>query len=218
MLYPDSRILVFCKAPVAGRVKTRLAETIGQAAAATIHEYLAWHCLKNLVNENIAPVELWCAPDTQHEFFHRCEKKLGVVLRAQQGKCLGERMENAINDALSQRQPSLIIGTDCPAITPLYLREAFLELDKHNTVLGPAEDGGYVLLGLHQPQPAIFSDMPWGSSQVFDETVSRLEGNVYQLATLWDVDRIDDLIRLRKASHELRLEKNFIDYLYEVDA
>ena len=218
MLYPDSRILVFCKAPVAGKVKTRLAEKIGEDAAATIHEYLAWHCLKNIINEDIAPVELWCAPDTRHEFFHRCETIFGVTLKQQKGKCLGERMENAFVDALSQTQTSLVIGTDCPAITPSYLRAAFLALEKHNTVLGPAEDGGYVLLGLRQLQTSIFSGMPWGSSRVLDETISRLKGDVHQLGTLWDVDRVEDLARLRNACHEFQFEKGFTTFLDECDA
>ena len=218
MLYPDSRILVFCKAPVTGKVKTRLAETVGEDAAATIHEFLAWHCLKKISKENIAPIELWCAPDARHEFFRRCETVFDVSLKVQKGKCLGERMENAFADALPQTQSSLVIGTDCPAITPSYLRTALSVLEKHNTVLGPAEDGGYVLLGLRQPQPSIFSDMPWGSSRVLDETISRLKGDLHQLDVLWDVDRVEDLNRLRKASHELQLERDFSEFLNEIDA
>jgi glycosyltransferase A (GT-A) superfamily protein (DUF2064 family) len=127
-------------------------------------------------------------------------------------------MENAFADALPQTQSSLVIGTDCPAITPSYLRTALSVLEKHNTVLGPAEDGGYVLLGLRQPQPSIFSDMPWGSSRVLDETISRLKGDLHQLDVLWDVDRVEDLNRLRKASHELQLERDFSEFLNEIDA
>lgn len=213
ILYPDGRIIVFCKAPEPGKVKTRLAKTIGDQAATTVHEYLAWQCFGKLADACIAPVELWCSPSIEHGFFRRCEAEFGFTLKTQTGECLGERMKNAFSDMPSQCRYSVIIGTDCPAIDSSYLQSAFSDLENHDAVLGPAEDGGYVLLGLRKLQPAIFTRMPWGTSRVLAETRARLKGNVKENPMLWDVDRAEDLIRLRDASSELRLDEGFSKYL-----
>lgn len=217
MLYPDDRIMVFCKAPEPGKVKTRLAKSIGVEAAATVHEYLAWHCLKKIVDAHVAPVELWCAPDIEHDFFQRCATKFGVALRQQEGKCLGQRMQHAFSSALPQQRCSIVVGTDCPALNPDDLVAAFSELQHNDVVVGPAEDGGYVLLGMNRLQVQIFTDMPWGTSQVLAETLSRLKGDVKKMSTLWDVDHQEDLIRLRLLANELHLEQSFSDYLENIE-
>lgn len=213
MLFPDGRIMVFCKAPEPGQVKTRLAKSIGEIAAATVHEYLAWHCLKNLTESHVAPVELWCAPNISHNFFQYCEMEFGVVLKKQKGDSLGERMEHAFLSSQYEGQCSIVVGTDCPALNADYLASAFSGLENNDSVIGPAEDGGYVLLGLRKPQPQIFSNMPWGTSKVFDQTMLRFKGDVKKIGMLWDVDHADDLIRLRTEVHELHLERGFSEYL-----
>lgn len=215
--YPDGRIMVFCKAPEPGRVKTRLAASIGDSAAAIVHERLALHCLNRLARAAIAPVELWCAPGVGHDFFHRCAAEFGLALKQQTGECLGQRMEQAFLNALSQSRNAVVVGTDCPALDSAYVRAAFAALEQQDAVLGPAEDGGYVLLGLRKPQPLLFSDMPWGTSQVLAKTRSRLTGKVKELSTLWDIDDVDDLRRLRDSADELLLEREFSEYLGELD-
>ena len=217
MLFPDGRIIVFCKAPEPGKVKTRLAKTIGEAAAATIHEYLALHCLESLTKAHVAPVELWCAPDIEHEFFQYCQATFGVVLKSQKGDCLGQRMENAFSNVLSQCQYSIVVGTDCPVIDADYLVSAFTELQHYDSVIGPAEDGGYVLLGLRKPQPQIFVDVPWGTSKVFEKTMRRFNGGVKKMAKLWDVDHPEDLVRLRASAHKLQLGNKFSKCLSELE-
>lgn len=217
MLFPDGRIMVFCKAPEPGKVKTRLAKTIGETAASTIHEYLALHCLKQLVDSGIAPVELWCAPNTSHDFFQRCKIELGVMLKTQQGDCLGERMGHAFSSVLPTCHSAIVVGTDCPAIDADYIASVFAELQNHDSVIGPAEDGGYVLLGLRKPQPQIFANISWGGSKVFEETVSRFKGDVKKAPMLWDVDHVADLIRLRNSTHELQLGKAFSEYLANLE-
>jgi len=82
--YPRGRIMVFCKAPEVGKVKTRLAVSVGDQVAATVHEFLAWQCLQRVVKANLAPVELWCSPTIDHPFFQRCKKKLGITLNGKE--------------------------------------------------------------------------------------------------------------------------------------
>lgn len=213
MKYPQSRLLVFCKAPQPGKVKTRLAKDIGELAATTVHQYLAQHCIQQLVGFQIAPVEIWCAPDTDHELFQQCKKSLGVSLRTQVGDDLGQRMRHAFDDTLSQHSPVVVVGTDCPVLTEDYLHSAFAAASQNKTVIAPAEDGGYVLLGMNDLQHAIFSEIPWGTSQVFPKTVERLTGEVEILEPLWDVDYVADLRRLCAASGSLQLSEDFRGYL-----
>ncbi len=217
MRYPNARIIVFCKAPEPGKVKTRLAKNIGEQAAARVHEYLARHCLAQLLSAGIAPLELYCAPDTRHDFFLWCHTELGIPLHQQVGADLGARMQHALRETLKSHSRVVLVGTDCPLLTADYVGMAMSGLEQADTVIGPAEDGGYVLLGLQSEQPVIFSDMPWGSSQVYDKTVARLSGKVMALEARWDVDYVEDLRRLRDVSDDIRLASGFRDYLQSLD-
>jgi len=217
MRYPHARLLVFCKAPQAGKVKTRLASHIGDSAATEIHQFLAQRFLSQLLDFDVAPLELWCAPDSDHQFFQRCRKDLGIPLRKQAGSDLGQRMKNAMAETLSHQSPVVIVGTDCPVFTADYLQSAFAAASQNKTVIGPAEDGGYVLLGMNALQPKIFTEMPWGTSQVYAETMARLTGEVEVLPSLWDVDYVADLRRLRAAEKHVQLDKKFRAYLQGLD-
>ena len=214
MRYPQGRIMVFCKAPEAGKVKTRLAASVGEQVAATVHEYLAWHCLQMVVRANLAPVELWCAPAVDHPFFHRCERELGIALRAQVSGDLGDRMLHAFADVLPNNPYAVVIGTDCPALNSRYLEDSLAALESGaDAVVGPAEDGGYVLLGLSRLQEQLFKNMAWGTSNVLTETLSRMEGSVKQMPLMWDVDHVEDLIRMRNETDTLQMASPFVDYL-----
>jgi glycosyltransferase A (GT-A) superfamily protein (DUF2064 family) len=103
-------------------------------------------------------------------------------------------------------RPTLIIGTDCPALTPAHLQQAAAALSENDAVLIPAEDGGYVLIGLRQPAPAVFAEIAWGSAQVLASTRQRLRHLGYswhELPTLWDVDEAADLTRLSLSYPEM---------------
>lgn len=213
MQYSQSRILVFCKAPQVGKVKTRLAQDIGELAATRVHEYLARHCLQQIADFAIAPIELWCAPDREHDFFRACSSEMNIPLKQQVGDDLGQRMQHALSETLNQYPSAVLIGTDCPVITADYLRSAFVALSQQKTVIGPAEDGGYVLLGTYVEQPQLFSDMPWGTSQVYAKTVARVAGELESLPTLWDVDYLADLRRLQSCAVNARLDMQFQRYL-----
>ena len=199
MQFPDSRILVFCKAPEPGKVKTRLARSVGDEMAAAVHVRMAEHVLQVATTSQIAPVELWCAPSIHHPFFESCHRRFKVTLREQGVGDLGERMACAFEKSLSKSSSVIVIGTDCPVIDAAYLRAALKSLVcKGEAVIGPAQDGGYVLIGLTKMQRNIFENISWGTSTVFTETLERLSGGCVVLPELWDVDDQQDLLRLYK--------------------
>jgi glycosyltransferase A (GT-A) superfamily protein (DUF2064 family) len=127
----------------------------------------------------------------RHSFFD----SLGLSFRVQRGRDLGERMHHA----LGRNPGAILIGTDCPALTAADLRRAArLLCGGYEAVLAPAEDGGYALIALRRVAPEIFRNIAWGTSSVYAETVKRLAGYRWRaLRTVWDVDRPEDLPRLR---------------------
>lgn len=202
MRFPDARLMIFAKAPVAGSAKTRLAPTLGEQGAADLHAQLTERILHTAITANLAPVEIWCSPDCSHRFFQAVTSAVGR--RVQHGEDLGERMANAFDAALIHHPYAVLVGTDCPAMTADYLARAFALLDGGaDAVLGPAEDGGYVLLGLRRTDKHLFEDVAWGTNRVLDETCERLTALSWrwqELETLWDVDRPEDLERLMSST------------------
>jgi rSAM/selenodomain-associated transferase 1 len=184
---------------VAGAVKTRLANSIGDRAAAVLYEKLVRHALGVAAASGLAPVELHVASQPQHPFFRSLAAQHALKIEPQRGEDLGERMCNALSAALCTADFALLIGTDCPAMTVDYLREACERLHTGRAVvLGPAEDGGYVLIGARRLEAGLFSDIPWGSERVLQLTRERLRAlklPYAELETLWDVDRFEDLRR-----------------------
>jgi uncharacterized protein len=198
---PDAAIAVFAKAPVAGAVKTRLAEVLGADAAASLHAGLVRHALSTAVRARAGTVSLWCAPDIAHPFFARCAEEFGARLEPQHGDDLGARMRHAFEPAWRDGVRLLVIGADCPAITAAHLHAAVQALREKDAVFVPAEDGGYVLVGLARPLAGVFEDVPWGTAAVMTRTRERLRAagaSWTELAPLWDVDRPDDYARLQR--------------------
>lgn len=206
MQFPEARILLFCRAPVAGQVKTRLARDIGNEAAMRWHQALTTHCLETVSAARLAPLQLWCSPDTRHDFFARQQARFSLSLHGQRGADLGARMSHAFDVALRDAGYALVIGSDCPALSGDYLRQALTALRAGApAVIGPAEDGGYVMLGQRRNQPSLFEDMPWGTGAVFEKTCQRMGKGYLALPPLWDVDVIEDLQRLRREAEGLPL-------------
>ncbi len=197
MKFPDTRLVVFAKAPEAGKAKTRLIPALGKAGAAALHARLVAHTLTTVTGTALCPVQLWCAPDTTHPFFDSCKNNFPVTLHQQQGANLGERMAHAMNHNLQQDFNSVIIGTDCPALSEADFKQAFTHLQNDSDiVLAPASDGGYVLMGLTHFSPALFSDINWGSGEVLAATrekIAVLQWPVIELKTFQDIDRPEDL-------------------------
>jgi rSAM/selenodomain-associated transferase 1 len=197
--------MVFARAPTPGEAKTRLIPAIGKAGAAALHRRLVVHCLRGAADARIGPVELWCAPDTNDPFFRECERSLGVSLHAQGGGDLGARMQRAFESALARSRHAILVGSDIPALSVQYLRDADQALAQgDDVVIGPAEDGGYVLVGLSRCDPELFRGIPWGGPEALAATrrrIAALGRRVIELPALWDVDRPEDLERL---SEEMR--------------
>src|SRR5262249_3288323 len=148
---------------------------------------------------DIGPVTLWAAPDQDHPAFQTLAALFGVTLSRQPDGDLGARMLAAIETVGG---PALVIGTDCPALLPAHLRAAADALIAGDDVaLIPVEDGGYALIGMRKPQPQLFADMAWSTSDVMAETrrrMTQLSLTWREPALLWDVDVPDDLDRLRR--------------------
>jgi rSAM/selenodomain-associated transferase 1 len=204
---PDARILIFAKPPVPGQSKTRLIPVLGEQGAAQLQARLVERTLTTATQAKLAPVELWCANNREHPFFKQCQDAFSVALKQQQGGDLGERMANAFAATLKQAKRAILIGSDCPALSAADLEAALVALkDGHDCVLKPAEDGGYVLIGLSLADHAVFEDIHWGSATVMTETRARLqslEWRWHELATTWDVDRPVDLERLENSGLDL---------------
>ncbi len=199
MWYHDSVVLLFAKAPVEGKVNTRLIADIGVSAATELQHELIHHRLSMLSRANLCDVRLLCAPDALHDSFQQCKQQYPVSLFEQSGSDLGERMYNAIQDALRQYKYCMVIGTDAPALDEIIIQQALDTLHEGtDVVFVPAEDGGYVLVGMQHAHDFLFHEISWGSAEVMLQSRNKLETNniVYkELATCWDVDRLEDYQR-----------------------
>jgi len=199
MFYDDSIILVYAKAPVAGKVNTRLIADIGVQAATKLQHDLIHHRLSMLSDAGLCDVRLMCAPNQRHPNFLQCNKQYTVSLADQTGVDLGERMFNGVVTALQQYRCCVIIGTDAPALDAETIKRV-LDILHGGTeiVLVPAEDGGYVLIAMQQAHAFLFQGIRWGSAEVMQQTRDRLNENTIsfeELASCWDIDRLEDYQR-----------------------
>ncbi len=200
--YPGNRVLaVFSKNPVEGKVKTRLAGTIGNIRALEIYE-----ALRRLTDAATSPVKarrvIWYS-----DFIPQTDTLLspGTEARLQQGKDLGERMHNAFCEMFSSGSLLVVlIGTDCPDISAAIIEKAFALLESSDAVLGPAMDGGFYLIGLKQRIPELFLGRTWSTSTVLEETLDKLETKGFSFSLLPELRDIDTFEDLRQSP--LRIE------------
>ncbi len=201
----SARLLVFAKAPVPGRVKTRLIPALGPRGAARLYRQLLRHTLDIATTTPLCPVDLYCAPDTRHDFFHGCRREYGIRLRRQQGRDLGVRMHRAMAEALRTADCVVLIGGDCVSLDSAQLRWAVEELTVgRDAVLGPTEDGGYWLIGLRRASAALFRGPVWGEATVLDATRRRLQRaglDWRELPVGRDLDRPVDLRAYRDSNY-----------------
>ena len=201
---PDATVLVvFAKAPQPGRVKTRLVPLLGEQRAARLHARMIEGTLRVALRAGFERVELHCGPHARHAVFAALARRHSLALRAQGRGDLGARMQRAFERTLRRASIAVLIGTDCPVLRVADLRAAARALrGGADAVLAPAEDGGYALIGLRRTSPRLFSGIEWGSDSVLAQTRRRLRELGWrwrELRTVWDVDRPEDLARLRKS-------------------
>ena len=195
----DRNLLIFCKAPIPGTVKTRLIPSLGEAKATELHRQLATRTINTCMSAQASiknlKIQLCCAPTIKHSFYHQFD----ITKMLQQGIDLGERMYLALAQTVTEAMlPTVLVGTDCPSLSVAYLHRAFKQLEDHDVVLGPAEDGGYGLIGLRRLERKIFTGIAWGTETVCAHTCRLLNQqkiNYSLLHLLWDIDRMEDVRR-----------------------
>lgn len=195
-----NKLLVFTKAPVLGEVKTRLQPDFSAEQSLRLHKILVNNTLTSMSELNDFDIELCCSTNRQHTFFLNCENNFPIQLSDQLGEDLGERMAFAFSSALQRYEKVIIIGTDCPELDGNYINDALKKLDDFDSVIGPAADGGYVLLGLKEFIPELFTNFSWGSDTVLKQTLKVLEElscSYHELDILHDIDRSEDLHRYK---------------------
>lgn len=178
-----TKVLVFARAPRAGHVKTRLIPLLGEQGAARLHARLLRRTLATAKDSSLGPVELW-------------------MTRRQRGADLGARMHDAFVRSLRRADRVVLVGSDCPVLRGSDLRRAARWLaGGADAVFAPAEDGGYALIALRRVSPRLFEGIDWGSAKVMSQTRERLAALGWrwrELPEVWDVDRPQDVARLRR--------------------
>jgi hypothetical protein len=185
----ESRLLVFLRAPREGQVKTRLAREIGPVAALEAYRTLLQRTLDAAAD--FGAVELRFTPADSLPLVEPLLRP-GWTAVAQGEGDLGVRLDSAFRDAFRDGfQRVMVVGSDCPEIGPEDLSQADERLSETDVVLGPAQDGGYWLLGLRRPASFLFRDMPWSTPGVFAETVRRVESAGLRLGRLRELADVD---------------------------
>lgn len=194
---PGELLLIqFARTPREGHVKTRLIPHLGATGACELHcELTLWTC-RQLLASKLGPVELAIDVDAGHPLFERCLAEGVTRISVQHGADLGARMHDALQQGLSRFRGVILVGSDCPGIDTTYLMQAADALRDVAVVLGPATDGGYVLIGARRVSESLFSGIPWGGDQVYAKTLEALENaslDWVALPPLTDIDRASDL-------------------------
>jgi rSAM/selenodomain-associated transferase 1 len=189
----NDTLLIFARNPVYGKVKTRLAATVGNDKALQIYQQLVEHTAAVTQNINATRVVYYSDFIADNDAWDNNYSKT-----VQQGTDLGERMSNAFSDTLELGvKKAVLIGTDCYKLNTEIIANAFTELSNYDIVIGPALDGGYYLLGMNNHHPQLFNDITWSTDTVLMETLTRcadLGLRYFLLPVLSDIDDEKDLL------------------------
>lgn len=188
-----SAVIVFVRHPELGKVKTRLAATIGNKKALAVYEFLLLHTY-GLIKDLPVPTYLFYADSIITEDIWKADN---IIKKLQQGNGLGERMADAFKRVFQDGcSRVVIIGSDCYDLTTALINEAFDQLEKKDIVIGPAKDGGYYLLGMNAPFKDLFQNIEWSTATVLQKTLQLFDQNNYsffKLPVLTDVDTEEDI-------------------------
>ncbi len=212
------RLILFARFPVAGKVKTRLIPALGADGAAALHRRLVLRTLRtaySLCQSQSVELEIRFAGDDANRMQHWLGD--GWLCRPQCEGDLGQRMAGAFVDSFREASPAtVIIGSDCPALTPQVLASAFESLKTNPVVFGPATDGGYYLIGLTQPVPELFQGVAWGTETVLAqslETLTRLGSKPVLLQPIGDLDRPEDVTAWKRLVESEEYDLNRISVI-----
>jgi rSAM/selenodomain-associated transferase 1 len=198
IISPKQHLIIFTRYPEPGKTKTRLIPALGDVGAANLHKQMTEYTISQ-VKELQKMTKVSVKVRFTGGDLEKMQNWLGndLVYQFQGEGDLGERMERSLTSAFNQNaEQAIIIGTDCPGVNSQLLTTAFEQLRICNLVLGPALDGGYYLIGLQQPIPELFTNIHWGTAQVFTKTVEKaqkLNLSIGYLQPLADIDRPEDL-------------------------
>ncbi len=200
-------LIVFVKAPIPGRVKTRLQPHLAPGKIVELYKSFVTGIISRCVRLKGIDKFLGCYPTKDNDFFRGLSETYKIKCFNQRGKDLGDKLVNAFKDCFKKGYAEVvIIGSDSPSIPTDYIKKAFLKLKKNDFVLGPCCDGGYYLVGAKKVIPKIFHNIPWGTDKVLNKTLGELNSlNIrFSLLPFWyDIDTIEDL----------RFFKNHLKYL-----
>ena len=190
----DQALSIFAKTPILGRCKTRLIPMLGAEDALAAHRELVQRALRQVAAATDIQASLWVTeiePQTQ-----QWADTWQLPIALQEGADLGQRMFACLDHLCgTATEGAMLMGTDCPGIDARYINAAARNLRGYDVVLGPAEDGGYGLIGMRQAHKALFQNIDWGSDAVAEQTLraaEKLQLSVFQMPKIWDVDRPED--------------------------
>ena len=193
-------MIVFAKAPIAGKVKTRLQSNCSAVQAAEIAKLLLDECLANVSAVWPGPLLLSVALDYQNPFISKMATKYDALVVQQSAGDLGEKMHSCFEQ---YGYPAAIIGSDAPHISESALLQAHKLLGCHKNVVGPSVDGGYYLIGLSSPGLCLFKGIGWGESTVLESTLAAAIRNSIELEKLAPLNDIDTWADLMEAARQL---------------
>ena len=187
----NNLIIVFIRNPELGKVKTRLAKTVGESSALRIYTFLLEHTEKIIRNIIVDKAVYYSVKIRKDDIWDD-----DIYLKhEQEGEDLGERMHHAFQNAFNKNyEKVVIVGSDLYDLKEKHIQEAFQKLNTRDIVIGPAQDGGYYLLGMKTLHSEVFKNKKWGTSSVFKDTLKDLhKSKVHQLEGLNDIDTYEDM-------------------------
>ena len=185
-------LIQFAKRPIPGLVKTRLIPALGVVEAARVHEELLRLTLGILQDSKLGSVQLWWDESWDDQaYMGRFGGRQLLSTSVQQGQDLGERMFQALQSQLVDAEKVVLVGSDCPVLSSQYLHAAIKTLDVYDMVLGPADDGGFVLIGASKLTEGCLTGIEWGVATALSQTREKAQSSGLSLGLLdmlWDVD------------------------------
>jgi rSAM/selenodomain-associated transferase 1 len=195
----SNAVIIFVRAPLQGKVKTRLAKTLGDEKAAGFYRL----CIEDIISETsqlsreVDKYVFFAGPVHGYKTDHLTG--LGFRIAVQEGEDLGQRLCNAFSRVFgSGAKKAVVVASDVPDLTADVIKKAFRRLDKSDVVIGPCYDGGYYLIGMKELHEELFRNISWGTEQVYPQTLNLIKESgltVSQLPIFIDIDTEEDLRR-----------------------